>query len=127
MLPGFEYVVGQPPPDGGSGEGRDDAAADRFAGQFRAAPPGQWDPAGGGQLAGERFDLRHYRRGEAARAAGAWPVGQAVCSLLAKPAAPLADGVDMKVQTACNGRIAGAVSGRQHDPGPEHLTVWRGR
>jgi hypothetical protein len=63
VLPGLDRVPRQPPAHRRRRDRLRDILSHRFAGQFRTRPPGQRRPDMGGQLTGQRRDLRDLHRG----------------------------------------------------------------
>jgi hypothetical protein len=126
VLPGFDRVGGQDPADGGGGDRIGDAAFGHLGGQIGAAPPRQWHPGLGRQLAGQRFDLGDLDRGECRRASGPGPVGQPRHALPGVAASPQADSVDHHATTAGDLDVGVAAGGVEHDPDADDLLVGGG-
>ncbi len=123
VLPRLDRILSQPAPHGRGRDRLHDSAVDRFGGQLRAAPPGQRHPGLGRQRAGHRLDLDRGDCREDAGPAASRSVIQTSQSASGEPAAPLADGVDGDGHAVGDGGVALAVSGGQHDPGPQHITL----
>ena len=99
VLPGLDRVLSQDPQDRGYRHGRWPAPGRPARAQFRAGPPGQRHPGGGGQLAGQRDHRGPVRRGDPPRApAGAGPSARPARA--GEPAPPLADRIDADAQVA---------------------------
>ena len=81
VVPRADRVLPQPPPDRDRRDRRDDPALDRLPGQLSARPARERDALLGRQLARQRLDLGHLRRGKNAAADPAVVAPQA-------PAAP---------------------------------------
>src|SRR5918992_5184372 len=93
VLPRLDRVLGQPAPQRRDRDLADQAAGQQLLAQLGKTPARQRDPAGCGQLTGDRLGVGDHRRWEDARAARPLAVSQAVEALPGEPLAPLAHGV----------------------------------
>ena len=87
----------------------------QLGGQFRAGPPAQRHPGGGGQLAGQRDHRGPVRRADPPRPARPGPVPQPVQAAGGEPAPPLADRIDADAQAGGDPGIGVPAGGSQHD------------
>src|SRR3954452_25196297 len=76
-----------------------------------------------GWLAGQRLDPGNHRGVETTRPPRPGPVFQSSDALLAEPFAPLRGHVDTHSDLSSDVDITYAISGQQHDPSPDHLSV----
>ncbi len=91
--------------------------------QLRATEARERDALLLGQLARDRLDLGDLLRGEAARAARAFPVIQSIQALVVKASSPPADKLGHHPQPGADLNIAQPLSRIQHELGSLHLTV----
>jgi site-specific DNA recombinase len=80
VVPRADRVLCQPPPDRDRRDCRDDPALDRLPGQLSARPARERDAPLGRQLARQRLDLGHLRRGEKRRGRPGRGLSSSPCS-----------------------------------------------
>ena len=90
-------------------------------------PASQRDTTVGGCGAGDRLNLCGLQRGVCGRAARPGRIGQSLDAVAGEPSPPGPDGIHAHVQLGRDPRVRHLVSGHQHDPGPEALTILSGR